>query len=355
MKRISCISLSTIIILLIFCLTSCTDVTNKEKDALSFESSQEMFDSIKGVWSFENKGYKKFLVFKGEEMYVFDTEDFKHALSEIYTKKISKNESVSDVKFESIINNLEEIIFKSPYVQFPSEYENEDCYECDIEYEKGEILFDFDEKIVITHNGIKCAKENSDLNCEDEYSLFKKVENIPSLNSKTFQVLFNNIKDKHVIESYPFFPKTGTQYAEILKENYPGLKNWTLYNEGDGEQSTIYFKNGDTNSGLLDYNDSQCIFLWGSNKKDFAIYKAGDKTLIIQSNSSFGEELYKYADWLLSNFPYKLSGSELFEMFENEGTVSGGVKSFDKVIDHIEYKIDKSVTAGSGVIQIICK
>ena len=105
----------------------------------------------------------------------------------------------------------------------------------------------------------------------------------------------------------------------------------------------------------MDYNDSLCAFLWGSNNKNFVVYKPDDKHLIIQGNSSFGEELYKYADWLLEKYPYKLSGSELFDMFEKEAKVSGGAKSFSKTVDNVEYKIDQSVSAGSGVIQIKCK
>ena len=154
-----------------------------------------------------------------------------------------------------------------------------------------------------------------------------------------------------------FLPNTGTAYAKLLD-----VKDWVLYSEGDGEKSTIYLKNGDSNSGALIYSNSLCTFTWGSNKKNFVVYRADEKKLIIQANDCFGEYydsfsylyhyVYHYVDLMLGNYPYKLSGHELFEMFENEGKVSGGVKSLDKVIDRIEYEIDKSVTAKSGVIQV---
>ncbi len=351
MKKIPLLLLIFVIVLSTFGLTSCSK-DSKEEGAISFKSSQEMLNSVQGVWMYERKD---FIVFKDEEMYVFGTQDFEYVLGEIYLEKISKNEDFKAIEYQSITNNLEEKIFESPYV----------VPECNIDYKKGEILFnrsylykrdiDFNIKIVITKEGIKYGNENASFSSEYQYKLFKKVEDSPSLNSKTFEDLFDSTKDEHIIKPNPFFPKTGAEYAEILKENYPGLKDWTLYNDGDGTQSTVYVKHGNAAYGSLTYNDSLCAFLWGSNNKNFVVYKPDDKHLIIQGNSSFGEELYKYADWLLEKYPYKLSGSELFDMFEKEAKVSGGAKSFSKTVDNVEYKIDQSVSAGSGVIQIKCK
>lgn len=127
MKKIPLLLLIFVIVLSTFGLTSCSK-DSKEEGAISFKSSQEMLNSVQGVWMYERKD---FIVFKDEEMYVFGTQDFEYVLGEIYLEKISKNEDFKAIEYQSITNNLEEKIFESPYV----------VPECNIDYKKGEILF----------------------------------------------------------------------------------------------------------------------------------------------------------------------------------------------------------------------
>lgn len=345
-----------------FGLTSCF----KEMGAISFNSKQEMLNYVQGVWMYEDEDEnknknknensdKRFIVFKNEEIYIFGMSNYERALGEVYTERISNNEKLKDIKYESIVNDLEEKIFDDLlYVERASadKYDPDNGHYYDIKHKNGEILLDpdtFDMKIVVTEDGIKKGESNASFSDESQYILFKKVEDTPSLNSNTFVALFNSTKDKHIIKPNSFFPKTGTEYAEILKENYPGLENWILYEEGP---TTVYSETGSPSSGgLLMYSVSNCIF-WKNNQKNAVVYNTYDNTLIIKGDSYFGEDLYKYADWLLGEYPYKLSGSELFYMFRKEAQVSGGDKTFSKTVDNIEYRIDQSVLSGAGVIQI---
>ena len=363
MKRLVSLCLSMFIIISAFFFSSCSGKKTNllKEDSLSFRSEQEMFDAVQGVWLYEYENsegdlFKDFLIFKEKEIFAFGTKDFEYALGEILADKIKKGEDPSIIEYKNIVETLEKKVFEESIKEDTTDY-----YKGEMTFSRGylyKIDRSIDQAIQITKDGIKYKKyDYGSFDDENDYYLFKKIETSSTLNSKTFEDLFRITKEKHIISPGLFLPNTGTAYAKLLD-----VKDWVLYSEGDGEKSTIYLKNGDSNSGALIYSNSLCTFTWGSNKKNFVVYRADEKKLIIQANDCFGEYydsfsylyhyVYHYVDLMLGNYPYKLSGHELFEMFENEGKVSGGVKSLDKVIDRIEYEIDKSVTAKSGVIQV---
>ena len=340
MKRLISIFLGVIIILSAFSLTSCS-----EEGALSFESENELFSAIQGTYSYGISGQKNFIVFKDNDFYEFRSYDFEQETAQALTEMVQNGSDYAAISYGDVVKSLEDKLLKEPISKTK------------VSEKQGEIYFDRS-TILVTKDGIKYkADESKSFSVNGDYYLLNKVEDSSSLNSKTFEALFVTTKDKKPIKPSSFIPKTGAEYAEILKENLPYINDWPLVYKSDTPLYEIYSEYGVPNNDhtpMLQYSDAVCMFRW-SNTKDIVHYsnieQPKQRIQLMISSKSFSEDLYKYVDWFLGEYPFKLSGDEFFEMFKKEAQLSSyGNYNFEKTIDNITYEIHKY--AQSAVLYI---
>lgn len=353
MKRLISIFLGVIIILSAFSLTSCS-----EEGALSFESENELFSAIQGTYSYEICSQKNFIVFKDNDFYEFRSYDFEQETAQALTEMVQNGSDYAAISYGDVVKSLEDKLLKEPISKTK------------VSEKQGKIYFN-ESTILVTKDGIKYkADESKSFSVNGDYYLLNKVEDSSSLNSKTFEALFVTTKDKHPIESSSFIPKTGAECAEMLKENLPYINDWPLvYDSGkflynnisdkfffnnDEPMTAKYTKSGADNFPMLSYSDNYCEFYWGSDRKNVASYILSQRRISIMSKHSFSEDIYKYVDWFLGKYPFKLSGDEFFEMYKKEAKLDNfGFLCAKKVYGDVEYVMQKS-KYGEVIIIITC-
>lgn len=327
--------------LLLVCATACSN-------NMKFDSEEAMLAHMEGMWVIDT-------VLDEKEYYIFQG-------GKIYTSSDHQYSSQVEQSLEEIANSGNTEAF--PYQTF--DVVSQRLYVEDLMYlqenvtfkpDKGTIILDagkgYETRIVIGENAIERFENGN------EFGLtLIKLADAPDFKTDHFRELFQAVRDEWTVPIEHFICTT-EEYLTPLAYMHSVIQNFTLVSESNG--TSVYTLGGivDDPYGALILSEENIMFFFGEDYKGDLLRsveyrpKGNYNIMITDRTTADLGELLLYTVPVLENVPGAYSKvADMLALYEQQSTVSGGVRSLDVTIEGITYRINRTTDNMETVITI---
>lgn len=308
-----------------------------------FESEEEMYSYLSGLWRVDTLQQDRYLAFVEGEIYQINAAD----VSSYIEKKLDnvlKTEGCGALLELQERNVYEEMLAQG---KLGVAFEN-----VEVNPKKGIISINpgefYEEQIIVEgdHVGIK--------DVDDEYTLdMDKLSDKIEFPKDKFQEIYRETVENYTI-SIAQLAYSPEAYGEIVRTIHPEIDSWYLTENSN--DLTVYTTSGTTHytGGLFMVSKDDLLFSKGiaaDGDSDLRVMYdlegvlAADYELFVhQESKSSPRDVLRYAEPLLQLLPGAPTVNEIIHAFERNGKVSYGMKSFEETVNGYRYMVTQNVT-----------
>lgn len=324
----------SLILALVICLTLCACNRNNSEMPKwkSFNSAEELLNSISGMWLVDSNK-KEYIVSHDGKIYHTNELDYKTAVNQ-FLQDIFLTKGLEAWKNMDYQSAIEEMNQRDLLL--------EPLTDISIHPETGTIVlykgWSGEMELIVTDSGPVLMQDGIE-------NIIVKIADAPPYFADTFETLFNEIKSNFTAPKSAFIP-TAKAYGDLLQSAHGQVQLWPVVSNSNGSLIKTLDGTLTGNYGAYILTESMVTLCLGQkedNEHPYTVmyHTVGEGvTLLIRDRwGSSLEPILSFVTPVVQNIPNSLTGKQLYDMYIQERELSGNVYLFNKTIGSITYQI----------------